>query len=143
MELTQFKTVEKLAAAIKTLDMVTSVPWTDYSGTSAITGWSSTTTKEIWYKKIGKLVFVQYRIEGTSNSTAISVPLPYDNNSHIRALFKPARAMNNSSWLNGSACGRILASGSNTALFYTDESLAAWTASGTKVIMGEFWYVAA
>ena len=53
MNLTQFKTVEQLAAAIKTLDMVTSVPWTDYSATSTIVGWTSYTTKEIWYKKIG------------------------------------------------------------------------------------------
>ena len=66
MDLKQVKTVEQLAALMKTLDMVTSVAWTDYSATSTIVGWSSYTTKSIFYKKIGKLVFVQFVISGVA-----------------------------------------------------------------------------
>ena len=84
MDLKQFKTVEQLAAAIKTLDMVTSVAWTDYSATSTIVGWTSYTTKEIWYKKIGKIVFVTFHIAGTSDDTVANFTVPFSNNADVR-----------------------------------------------------------
>ena len=86
MELTQYKTVEELAAAIKSLDMVTAVPWTDYSGTSTIVGWTSYTTTEIWYKKIGKLVFVQFDIEGVSDDTVATFTLPYSQQGDLKLV---------------------------------------------------------
>ncbi|MHC4196086.1 MAG: hypothetical protein ACYSQZ_09160 [Planctomycetota bacterium] len=36
MNLDEFKTLEQLAAAIKSLDIVTAVSWKDYSATSTI-----------------------------------------------------------------------------------------------------------
>ena len=142
MELSQFKTVEQLAAAIKTMDMVTAVPWTPYHDTSTIVGWTSYTTKEIYYTKIfGKLVFVNFSLRGTSDDTTISFTLPFAKEGDSSALiFKPGRARDNSGWLNGTAIGQI--SGADAA-FFTDEGFATWTASNEKAVYGQFFYVAA
>jgi hypothetical protein len=35
-------------------------PWTNYSSTSHIIGWASFTTQEVFYKKIGRLVYVHF-----------------------------------------------------------------------------------
>src|SRR3990167_5861782 len=53
------------------------VPWADYGGTSTITGWSSFTNQKIFYTKVGKLVFVAFDLNGTSNATTVSFTLPY------------------------------------------------------------------
>ena len=50
--------------------------YTDYSATSTVTGWSSTTVKQIWYKKVGKIAYVWWEITGTSNSTITTFTLP-------------------------------------------------------------------
>ena len=142
MDLKQFKTVEQLAAAIKSLDMVTSVPWKDHSGTSTIFGWASYTTKVIEYKKIGKLVFVNYSIIGTSggdDGTVATFTLPF---SHGHAAgnnpaFSMAKARNNGNNLAGAGWGRVMTA---TATFYTTEAEAGWTATGSKWIQGQFWY---
>jgi hypothetical protein len=60
------------------------VTWTDYSGSSTIVGWTTPTAK-IRYKKIGKLVWVQYQITGTSNAGTTSFTLPFANNASIAA----------------------------------------------------------
>jgi hypothetical protein len=50
--------------------------WVDYSGASTITGWSSYTTKIIRYMQIGKALFVNFSIAGTSNNVNTSFTLP-------------------------------------------------------------------
>ena len=142
MDLKQFKTVEQLAAAIKTLDMVTSVAWTDYSGTSTIVGWASYTTKVIEYKKIGKLVFVNFTIVGTSGGddgtvATFTLPFTHGHGAGNNPAFKPAKAKDNGGNLAGAGWGRVITA---TATFYTSESEAGWTATGGKVIIGQFFY---
>ena len=139
MELTQFKTVEQLAAAIKTLDMVTAVPWTDYSGTSTIVGWSSSTDK-IFYKKIGKLVFVWFSITGTSDDTVATFTVPFTAQSDIGTFFY-CRSRNNNTWKDG-GYGSLPAGGTVVSLHY-DGAASAWTNSATKTIQGSFVYEAA
>jgi hypothetical protein len=52
--------------------------WTDYSASSTIVGWQvSGRVAAIYTKKIGKTVFVHFRITGTSDSTGMSFTLPY------------------------------------------------------------------
>ena len=142
MELSQFKTVEQLAAAIKSLDMVTSVPWTDYSGTTTIDGWSSTTAKVVLYKKIGKLVFCQFAIQGTSDDTIAFFSLPWnaDNISgHGQSFQVLVYGIDDGTSLTAPA--RLdIDPGSNVFDVYKDLAASAWTNNGTKGIRGEFWY---
>ena len=135
MDLSQFKTVEQLAAAIKSLDMVTSVPWTDYSGISTIVGWTSS-TDAIFYKKIGKLVFVQFYITGTSDDTVATFTLPFTQQSDVR-LHIPIRVEDNGTDAVGLA---TIAGGASICICYDTIGLSAWTDSGTKTILGQFWY---
>ena len=138
MELSQVKTVEKLAAMIKSLDMVTSVPWTDYSGTSTITGWTSYTAEVIKYKKIGKLVFVMFLIGGESDTNNANFTLPFVGEIDIA----------------GACWGRDDGGTRAPTLFYIDASgpdvdiywggsLTGFTNSGTKETYGQFWYESA
>ena len=139
MLLKNFKTVEELAGAIKSLDIVTSVAWKGYHDTSTIVGWSSYTTKEIWYKRIGKLTFVQFDIEGTSDSTSTSFTAPHTHNGDL-GLNLPCRIANSGTYAAG-----FLGIGvsSSTVNFYPAITGGSWTASGTKRIVGQFWYQAA
>ena len=134
MDLKQFKTVEQLAAAIKSLDMVTSVPWTEYTD-STVTGWASFTNKEIYYKKIGKLVFVLFRLNGTSDETFANFTLPYAGTIDI----------------NGTCWGQDDGGTRAATIFFVDVSIpdvdlywggsaTGFTASGTKAANGQFWY---
>ena len=52
-------------------------PWIDFSEQSTIVGWSTFTQKTIRYKVVGKMVFLQVQIVGTSNSTTTSISLPF------------------------------------------------------------------
>jgi hypothetical protein len=140
MELSQFKTVEQLAAAIKTLDMVTAVPWTDYAGTSTVDGWSAYTTKIINYKKIvGKLVFVQFAIVGTSDEDFVTFTLPYTSANTGTITTGSGFGVNNGSALTTPI--RInLNPNTDTVQCYKDMAAAVWTASGNKQVRGQFWY---
>lgn len=57
--------------------------WTDYSATSTIVGWTSFTVKQIFYKQIGKTVFVSVYLAGTSNATNITFTLPLPASTHL------------------------------------------------------------
>lgn len=133
----------RIADLEKTLTDTLDVPWTDYSGTSTIVGWSSYTNKELGYKKIGKLVFVAYRILGAGNSTSISFTLPYNAGGGMRYGHKPSRTRDNGTWMAGQPHGRIL-TGSDTMNFFKYESggsAGSWSSgTGNRVIVGQFWY---
>jgi hypothetical protein len=115
--------------------------WVDYASSSTITGWSSTTTEKIWYKKRGNIIFVRYRIEGTSDSVSTSFTLPNANGADIqvREFF---RGFDNGG--SPSVWAMRMTVSSSTVTFYAaNDYSTAWTASGTKAIMGSFWYVIA
>ena len=140
MDLKQFKTVEQLAAAIKTLDMVTSVAWTDYTATSTRVGWASFTTAQIKYKKIGGLVFVQFELRGTSDDTVATMTLPFaqTGGTTINPLI---RIKNDGTWGTGFASFPL---DSSTVTFYANTAGAAWHVSAAdKWVIGQFWYEAA
>jgi hypothetical protein len=116
-------------------------PWTDYSASSTITGWSSFTNKEIYYKKIGKLVFVAFQLDGTSNSTSAIFSLPYSATSSGPALRFPVQSQNNGGvFVFGMG---LLDPGSNAVDLRKDPDGGSYTASGTKSVRGQFWYEAA
>ncbi len=119
------------------------VPWTDYSGTSTLVGWTSYTTKVIEYKKIGKLVFVHYNIVGTSDPGANGIyarfSLPY--NEGVGGIpYHVSFIMNNGvrafgwCYMSGATC------------YFTKSATAAtngWSQSGQKRLFGQFFYEAA
>ena len=123
-----------------------SVAWTDYTASSTITGWSSFTTnrKIIKYKKIGKLVFVQWHLEGTSNATSVSFTLPYTCVNNTGTGYPSAYG----TWFgydNGAYLSTIqstyISAGSSLVEHRTSPGTAAgWTASGTKISSGTLFY---
>jgi hypothetical protein len=117
-----------------------SVAWNDWSATT-ISGWSSTTVRQIRFKKIGRLVFFEFYIEGTSNSNACNFTLPYAPASYPSYGAFAIRARDNGVW---QPCGMgYLTNGNTTAQYYTTMGGGLWTTSGTKTIMGQFFYEAA
>jgi len=116
------------------------VAWTDYSGTSTIVGWSSYTTQKIFYKKVGKLVFVEFSLSGTSNSATTTFTLPFARHNNGYSLKVTIQITDNGAIATGLF---ELPSNSSTVTFYSTLGEAGWTASGTKGVIGEFCYEAA
>lgn len=121
------------------------VAWTDYAGTSTITGWSSFTSnrKLIYYKKIGKTVLVSFLLEGTSNATSISFTLPYTAVTDAGNLMEYGGALtysiDNGSLLT--VASRVsIGANSATVNCYSNMGIGAWTGSGTKSVRGSFWF---
>ena len=114
--------------------------WTDYSATSTIVGWVSFTTKVIMYKKIGKLVFVQYNLIGTSNSTSTSFTVPTNNDSYVLYSNSGVAGDNGGARVAGMV---YMASGTNVVGLYDTVDGTSWTASGAKTAQGQFCYVEA
>ena len=111
--------------------------------TSTITGWTTYTFNKIYYKKVGKTIFVSFVITGTSNANTTSFTLPYACSSLSLSTQVLVRTMNSGtyqmSFLN-------LNSGSSLVSFHKDVSSDAsntWATSGTKKIFGTFVYEAA
>jgi ABC-type Fe3+-siderophore transport system permease subunit len=119
-----------------------STPWIDFSEQSTIVGWSVYTQKTIRYKVVGKMVFCYFHIAGTSNSTTTTFTLPYQTKRIGSILDGQAGAYID----NGTTqIGRIIiqdASNIFQAGYWTTISLptTTWTASGTKRILGQFFY---
>lgn len=118
---------------------VYSTTFTDYSSTSTIVGWGSFTTKQVFYKKVGKTMTVWYRLVGTSNSTSITFTLPFSNNSSIVVNANVSQAIDNT---NTNAPGALLqmATGGSTATLFVDSGGTGWTNTGTKNVSGQFSY---
>jgi len=112
--------------------------WTDYSNTSTVTGWSSFTTKQIYYKAIGKLVFVEFNIDGTSNANSAQFTLPFNRSgiSEIRLL--SAVVMDNGAYQSAPGAIRLTA---NLVRVYLNGLLTVFTASGRKIVQGQFFFV--
>jgi hypothetical protein len=116
---------------------VFTVPWTDYSALSTITGWSSFTAKKIWYKKVGRLVFVEFDIRGTSNNASSSFTLPFSSNGS-KGAFSVIIAQDNSGAFVAGAVN--LPESSTTGILFSVPNSNVWTASGTKSALGQFFY---
>lgn len=115
--------------------------WTDYSGTSTIVGWSSFTVQDISYKKIGKTVFVRFRLEGTSNATTASFTVPVNPvaGNNYRGC---AYTVDNGTPTSTGGVFVLLESVTRVDI-YKDMASTAWTNSGDKTAEGQFWYEAA
>jgi hypothetical protein len=108
--------------------------WTSYAST--VNGWSSFTTKLVYYKTVGDLVYVWFHIDGTSNQTYASMTVPYTSNSSIQSQ-GVIRIIN--SGTSGSGIYNHPTSSSQVTFFRTVGG-ASWTASGQKLVIGQFVY---
>jgi len=110
--------------------------WTDYSSTSTVTGWTSFTTKVIQYAIDGKVMYVNWRLAGTSNATSVSFTIPGTMINVSGAQVDLAiRNQDNGGAFNMSGLGQIGANAS-TINCYKDATGAAWTNVGTKAVTG-------
>ena len=125
-----------------TEDIYTEV-WTDYGGTSTIIGWNPVgLTANIWYKRVGKLVYVSYYITGTSNAIVSSFTLP-----HLAMNSTNYKAIGSVQYTNGGFASTIpgrsdLVQNTLTVALYTDWAGAAWANVNQKTVQGQFVYEA-
>jgi hypothetical protein len=129
------------AAMVMTGTDMYTTDWTDYSSSSTVTGWSSTTLKEVYYKVVGPEIIVIYYISGTSNSTSANFTSPY---AAINLSASNADQFYQASGLCMDNDAYIYSSGSSITgggqLISVTIPSGAWTASGTKTISGTFRY---
>jgi hypothetical protein len=115
-------------------------PWIDFSEQSTIVGWSSYTAKQIRYKVVGKMIFVNYYISGTSNSTNTTFTVPYIMSNGMSFTQTTSSGINSGTTV---ATKVLVTSNSNIIQFANGLGGAfgsGWTASGTKEIVGQFFY---
>ena len=120
-------------------DDIYTTPWTDYSSTSSVTGWSSTTIKEIHYKKIGNIVFVLFVIEGTSDQTYARFTVPYTKATDDSCVNIIRAKDDGGAWTAGL---QVLGNGTTTVNLYKDPNGGAFQSSNAKGVQGQFWYEA-
>ncbi len=111
-----------------------------WSNSANPAGWSSFYYKDIYYKKLGSLVFVTFYLHGECNSAAASFTLPFTSNApgfHQGIVL----VEDNYSWQAGPGMFEIV-QGTNTVHFYKNCAKAGFTASGQKGVAGQFWYEA-
>jgi hypothetical protein len=114
--------------------------WMDYSAISTVTGWSSLDIKKIFYKKIGRIAFVSFRLSGPSNSSSVEFTLPYAlRNVSGYLLRSPVQNADNGVLLTSPGVAAMTPS-LNSVVVYKDYATGAWTNSGTKTVTGNFWY---
>jgi len=131
-----YLSLERRLERMERYDSPISVPWTDYSSTSTIDGWSSFDAQYIFYERNGDLVHVEFDLSGVSDDTVATFTLPYTNSSSINVYFIPW-IMNNGTYALGIGS---MAVSSATVSFNATPQGGAFTNSGTKRVRGQFWY---
>ena len=113
----------------------------DYAATSTIVGWAATPTARIYIKKIGKTVFVNVTITGTSNSTEATFTVPYTAVNYSGTMYGQLSVRDN----GGTLVMSVVAMPDNSAIVTVSPTLSGgnWTNSGLKEIYGQFFYEAA
>jgi hypothetical protein len=116
-------------------DIYTDV-WQSFTGTYNAVGWSSFTSEIAEYKRVGNLVFVNFDIRGTSNSTGTQFTVPYTNEMGANATIV-LLVQDNGSILHGQS---EIAPGGDLIRFWKDLAFGQWTASGAKRVSGQIFY---
>ena len=109
--------------------------------TSTITGFSSTNDNICSFTLNGKMIFVNYEINGTSNATSFFITLPstivFDTSIDTRCPI--ASAMDNGNWLStGNPTASNDSSFTSRLTFGRDRFDSGWTSSGQKLAIGIF-----
>ncbi len=129
----------EVAGTINATGDIYTTAWTSYLSESTIVGFSTPANYYLYYKKVGKMVFFNADIQGTSNSTNFTFTMPYAANGTFYTLGNGID--------NGTATVTLgLINNSNVMQCNKgsfDASHNNWTASGGKVIRLTGWYEAA
>ena len=113
--------------------------WTNYAPT--IVGWGSYTVNTCRYRRIGKMMFVSFSIDGTSNSSTTTISLPAANqNITNHHTWYATVVYNNGAYENAGHC--LMTAGAATLSFYR-AGAATYTASGRKIIRFSMSYMMA
>jgi len=126
-----------VTGSIAYVNRIDTEPWQSYTGSSTITGWSSLTITKIDYMKIGKLIFVNFVLAGTSNDTVATFTLPHTSVSGVDSFDQVIWTQNSGTFDWGLA--QILPSDNVLTAYYT-ANVTAWIAGGLKRIAGQMWY---
>ncbi len=121
------------------------VPMNNYSGyTGTVVGWSGTPAVQLTYAVIGKLLLMSVYINGISNSTTTSVTIPPGLTSVPQGVpqILPIRVVDNG--VNMQTPGMAILEDNGTVIqFYLNYGGADFTATGTKMVSGNFaWIIA-
>lgn len=129
------------AGLTKVAGDIYSTAWTTFGGSSTIVGWADplATSELVNYKKVGNLVFVQFYLDGVSDTTAVTFTLPFTQiNTNGVELKVPIQVADNSGAIGLGLL--VLGINSATANCFSDMAGTAWTASNNKRVQGQFWY---
>lgn len=113
------------------------------SWTPTLVGWSGTPTTVARYTQIGKLVSCYVSIEGTSNSTSTSFTLPVSSNTtsmNGNSTYPIARVRDNGTYITNQP--GVIDINNGIVTVYKNSNLDAWTASGTKTVIVQFFFEA-
>lgn len=113
--------------------------WVDYSSISTVVGWSSFTSKYIFYKIEGDTLFWNVLIEGTSDSTSASFTLP----STLAVGFPTVQTLSkirNSGTISVDAGLCAIATSSDVMNLFRNITASAWTNSGGKSVYAQGFY---
>lgn len=118
--------------------------WTEYGPSSTVVGFSGAPSVSIYYKRVGRLVFVRFSLQGTSNATGISFTLPIACTA-VEWTFS-CYGMDNGTDIETGCKGYINYVDLTTVTIQPDQghtqNVAGWTNSGNKRVAGQFWYEA-
>ena len=125
---------------------VYSTAYADYYSSSTIVGWSSLTSgrRRIMYKTIGKLVFVWFHLEGTSNATTVTFTLPYTSTSigYGGKMFGSPLTFtyNNTAAVAIQGVVQLAVNDNVATCNLSPLAGGGWTSSGVKEVAGNFMY---
>ncbi len=108
--------------------------WTDFSGTSIITGWVAPSITFLRYTRTGKVLTIRGRITGTSNSTSTSFTIPFTLANLGTGQGDFSLLYTNNSISSATAGVLVGADNSNVISFFRDGSFTNWNNTGTKTI---------
>ena len=123
-----------------------STPWGAVDAT--VSGWAEGATVDIWYKKIGKLVFVNYKIKGYGNSSATTFSLPVQAASTMELATKVGACgciYDGANSVNYLDAGILFPGSATTATVKVDAHWVNYTgdvfgSDYPKWLCGQFWY---
>ncbi len=116
--------------------------WTPYTP-ATITGWATAGRMvDCSYLRIGtKTVFLNFRVDGTSNATSASFSLPALGNLHGTHISQaPVVGCDNGNYTAKELGAMIWASGGLVCTLVANSSTTGWTSSGTKTVGGQIIY---
>lgn len=141
--LTQLANIPAAAGVIPDANL-SATAWTDYSATSTIVGGDGTyAAKEIYYKKIGKTVFVQFAFdiaEAHSSGTAFSFTLPVTSFATANPLYVVISTTNGLT--NSPGLALVIGNTSVVNLYPDVAGATAFQNAKRKIANGQLWFEA-